>query len=96
MNLAGTLRECARQTDAPVAPETTVDGRRAQLAEVETRLLRIRLPADNVFGVTGADRNGQSVAHGWVVLRKRLARGTHTITIEIDADTTTTTTIVVR
>ena len=62
---------------------------------VETRLLRIHLPKDNVFGVTGADRTGRSVAHAWVVLLKRLARGTHTIEIEIDADTTITTTIIV-
>ena len=90
------LRRCAQETDAPAAPETTVDGRRVHLDEVETRLLRIRVPRDNVFGVSGADRRGQSVAHGWVVLLKRLGRGTHAITIEIDEDTTTTTTIVVR
>ena len=90
------LRKCARATDAQVAPEVTVDGRSVTLAAVETRLLRIYLPSDNVLGVTGADRRGQSVAHGWVVLLKRLARGTHTIVIEIDADTTITTTLIVR
>jgi hypothetical protein len=90
------LRECARQTDAQAAPEVTVDGRSVTLTAVETRLLRIHLPKDNVFGVTGADRSGQSVAHGWVVLLKRLARGTHTIVIEIDAQTTITTTIIVK
>ena len=90
------LRKCARATDAQVAPEVTVDGRSVTLTAVETRLLRIHLPSDNVFGVTGAARRGQSVAHGWVVLLKRLARGTHTIVIEIDADTTITTTIIVK
>ena len=90
------LRKCARQNDAQVAPEVTVDGRPVTLTAVETRLLRIHLPKDNVFGVTGADRRGQSVAHGWVVLLKRLARGTHTIVNEIDADTANTTTLIVK
>jgi hypothetical protein len=90
------LRKCARQNDAQVAPEVTVDGRSVTLTAVETRLLRIHLPSDNVFGVTGADRRGQSVAHGWVVVLKRLTRGTHTIVNEIDADTTNTTTLIVK
>ena len=67
-------------------PPVTVDGRRVTATEVETRLLRIHLPEDNVFGVAGADRRGRSVAHGWVVLVKRLARGTHTIEIVLDAE----------
>jgi hypothetical protein len=89
------LGDCARYYDAPAAPEVTVDGRSVTLSEVETRLLRISLPSDNVFGVTGADRAGRSVAHGWVVLLKHLAPGAHTIAIELDADTTVTTTIIV-
>jgi hypothetical protein len=88
------LRECARQHDAQ-APVVTVDGRWVTPAVAETRLLRIRLPEDNIFGVTGADRRGQSVAHGWVVLLKHLPRGTHTIEVDV-AGTTTTTMIVVR
>jgi hypothetical protein len=90
------LRECARQTDAQAAPEVTVDGRSVTLTAVETRVRRIHLPKDNVFGVTGTDRRGQFVAHGWVVLLRRLARGTHAIVIEIDAKTTVTTTILVK
>jgi hypothetical protein len=90
------LRKCAHQTDAQVAPKVTVDGRSVTSTAVETRLLRIHLPKDNVFGVTGADRRGRSVAHAWVVLLKRLARGTHTIEIAIDAETTITTTIIVK
>jgi hypothetical protein len=90
------LRECAVQTDAQAPPGVTVDGRSVTLTAVESRLLRIHLPRDNVFGVTGAERRGQSVAHGWVVLLKRLARGTHTIVIELDAETTITTTIIVK
>jgi hypothetical protein len=90
------LRECARQHDAQ-APAVTVDGRSVSTTAVETRLLRIHLPRDNVFGVTGADRRGRSVAHGWVVLLKRLARGTHTIRIEVEnEEATITTTIIVK
>jgi hypothetical protein len=66
-----------------------------RVTAVETQLLRIHLPADNVFGLAGADRRGRSVAHGWVVLLKRLARGTHTIQI-VSAGNTVTTTIIVE
>lgn len=89
------LRKCARQTDAQVAPEVTIDGQSVTTIAVETRLLRIHLPRGNVFGVMGTDRRGRSVAHAWVVLLKRLARGSHTIEIELDAETTITTTIIV-
>jgi hypothetical protein len=88
------LRDCARQHDAQ-APGVTVDGRSVTPAVAETRLLRIHLPEDNIFGVTGADRRGQSVAHGWVVLLKHLPRGTHTIEVDV-AGATTTTTLIVR
>jgi hypothetical protein len=44
------LRDCARQTDVQVAPTVTVDGRPVPVAEVETRALRIVLPAGNLFG----------------------------------------------
>ena len=88
------LRECARQNDAQVAPVVTVDGRPVTVTAVETRLLKISLPSDNIFGLTGADRNGRSVAHGWVAVVKRLARGTHIIEIEIAGNVSTTTIIV--
>jgi len=81
---------CPR-ADAQVAPDVTVDARPVTATEVETRLLRIQLPEDNVFGVTGTVRRGGSVAHAWVVLLKPLPRGTHTIELG-----TTTTTIIVR
>ncbi len=88
------LRECARQNDEQVAPTVTVDGQPVRVTAVETGLLRIDLPKDNIFGLTGADRKGRSVAHGWVVLLKRLAPGTHTLEIDIAGNTTTTTIIV--
>jgi hypothetical protein len=51
------------------------------VTEVETGLLHIFLPEDNIFGATGADRRGLSVGHGWVILLNPLTPGTHTITI---------------
>jgi len=89
------LRRCARQNDAQVAPAVTVDRQPVRVTAVETRLLRIHLPRDNIFGQAGADRRGGSVAHGWVVLLKGLARGTHTIKI-VSAGNSITTRIIVK
>ena len=52
------LRECARQHDEQVAPTVTVDRQSVPVTEVETGLLRIHLPRDNIFGVTGAVATG--------------------------------------
>jgi hypothetical protein len=87
------LRECARQIDVQVAPRVTVDGRSVAVAEVETRLLNIVLPADNVFGLP-AGTQGLSVGHGWVAVLHPLTPGTHTIVIDTGASTVTTTIIV--
>jgi hypothetical protein len=84
------LRDCARQTDVQVAPTVTVDGKSVRVAEVETRLLKIGLPADNLFGLP-AGTQGLSVGHGWVTLLHPLTPGTHTIVIHIGESTTTTT-----
>lgn len=89
------LRECARQNDEQVAPTVTVDGQPVTVIADETRLLRIQLPTDNIFGLTGPDRNGMSVAHGWVVVLKALAPGTHTIEVGT-GDSAITTTIIVK
>jgi hypothetical protein len=82
------LRECARQSDVQVAPTVTLDGRSVTVAEVETRLLNIVLPADNIFGQP-AGTQGRSVGHGWVALLHPLTPGTHTIVIDGGAITTT-------
>lgn len=72
----------------------SLDGQPVSVTEVETGLLRIHLPKDNIFGLKGADRKGLSVAHGWVVLLDPLAPGTHTIKIHtegtVNSDITTT------
>jgi hypothetical protein len=84
------LRTCARQNDVHVAPEVTVDGTPVPVAEVETRLLDLVLPAGNIFDLP-AGTEGQSVGHGWVVLLHPLTPGTHTIVIHVGATTITTT-----
>jgi hypothetical protein len=84
------LRACARRTDVKVAPTVTVDSRSVSVAEVETRLLGIVLPPDNIFDAPAGTR-GLSVAHGWVALLHPLTPGTHTIVISTGASPITTT-----
>ena len=88
------LRTCARLSDVQVAPTVIVDGKSVPVAEVETPLLNIVLPADNIFGQP-AGTQGLSVGHGWVALLHPLTPGTHTIVINT-AGTPITTTIVVK
>ena len=85
------LRTCAREADVPVAPTISVDGRAVPVADVETPLLAIVLPADNLFGQR-AGTAGLSVTHSWVTLLDPLTPGTHTIVI----GGSITTTIVVK
>ena len=87
------LRACARRADVRAAPTVTVDGKAVPVAEVETPLLNIVLPADNVFGLP-AGTQGLSVGHGWVTLLHPLTPGTHTIVIDTGASTITTTIVV--
>ena len=78
------LRACARAADAGITTHTiAVDGQAVPVSEVETDLLTIHLPKDNIFGLTGAARNGLSVGHGWVTLLDPLTPGTHTIDIHV-------------
>jgi hypothetical protein len=81
--------------DEQVAPTVTVDGKSVPVAEVETPLLNIVLPADNLFGQP-AGTQGLSVGHGWVALLHPLTPGTHTIVIDTDEAPPITTTIVVK
>jgi hypothetical protein len=93
------LAACAQAADQGITTHTAaVDGRPVPVTEVLTGLLKICLPADNIFGLSGADRNGSSVAHGWVTLVNPLTPGTHTIDITVagTVNSTVRTTIVVE
>jgi hypothetical protein len=87
------LRECARQVDVQLEPTVTVDGESVPVAEVETRLLNIVLPAGNLFDQPAGTR-GLSVGHGWVTLLHPLTPGTHTIIMYFGASPITTTILV--
>ena len=73
------LRACAVGADEEVTATVTINGEPVPLSSVETGLLTIHLPQDNIFGLQGADRNGLSVAHGFVYLTDPLAPGTYVI-----------------
>ena len=92
------LRSCALDADAGVHLATvTLDGQPVPLAKVQTGLLPIQLPEDNIFGLTGQDRWGSSVADGWVALLNGLSAGQHTIKLHVEGTITSdvTTTIIV-
>jgi hypothetical protein len=84
-----TLKDCARQSDAQAAPLLTVDGAQVPVTVAETGLLKIVLPADNIFGLP-AGTQGYSYGHGWVALLRPLSSGTHTIVITIGSTVITT------
>jgi hypothetical protein len=73
------LRAAAEAADAGIAATVTINGQPVPLSSVETGLLTIHLPQDNIFGATGAARNGLSVAHGFVYLTDPLTPGTYII-----------------
>jgi hypothetical protein len=72
------LKACALQHDAQVAPAVTIDGAPVVVAQAETGLLSLALPADNIFGQP-AGTLGSSYGHGWVALLHPLTPGTHKI-----------------
>src|SRR3954464_765110 len=73
------LRACAVGADAGVTATVTINGEPVPLSSVETGLLTIHLPQDNIFDLKGAERNGLSVAHGFVYLTDPLTPGTYII-----------------
>jgi hypothetical protein len=76
------LRSCALAVDSGITlVSVSVDGIAVPVSRVQTDLLGIHLPKDNIFGVSGTGRNGLSVGDGWVTLLDALPRGTHTIVI---------------
>ena len=73
------LRACAVGADEEVTATVTINGQPVPLSSVETGLLTIHLPQDNIFGAKGAARKGLSVAHGFVYLTDPLTPGTYII-----------------
>jgi hypothetical protein len=74
------LRACAVGTDAGITASVTINGEPVSLSSVETGLLTIHLPQENIFDdLKGADRNGLSVAHGFIHLTDPLTPGTYII-----------------
>jgi hypothetical protein len=70
------LRACARAVNAGIATKDVVvfvDGKRVPVTEVTSELLRLDLPADNIFGVPAGTGSPPylSVADGWVALFTR-------------------------
>jgi hypothetical protein len=87
------LRKCARDVNAGIATSDVIvllDGRRVPVTEVTSGLLRLNLPADNIFGAAAGtgppDMPYLSVADGWVALLHPLTPGTHTITLDITGE----------
>jgi len=78
------LRACARAVDAGITrTDITLDGEPVPVREVESGLLHLDLPADNIFGAA-AGTGELSVAHGWVAYLHPLTPGTHEITIHVE------------
>ncbi len=50
---------CPQSATCTVAPSVTVDGKSVPVTEVETPLLNITLPADNIFGHDQPQRGRQ-------------------------------------
>lgn len=96
------LRACAVGADAVITPSATLNGVPIALSSVETRLLNIQLPEDNVFAVLfpGAhiDLTGYSVAHGYLYLTHPLQPATYRIVNNVvfgDGSTAQFTTVVI-
>ena len=87
------LRACARAQDQQTAPSITFDGRPLTVAEVETSLMTMTLPADNIFSLPGGT-TGTSVGHGWVVQVNPPPPGTHTVVINASTFSVTTTFVI--
>jgi hypothetical protein len=80
-------------------PTVEVDRKSVPVTQVETPLLDIDLPADNILGPTVPAGQGLSVGAGWVALLHPLTPGSHPIVLDPDdpdkPTSTITTTIVV-
>ena len=96
------LRECAQkalkvQDQQLGVPTVEVDRKSVPVTQVETPLLDIDLPADNILGPPPVPAGpGLSVGRGWVALLHPLTPGPHEIHIVIPNVSDITTKIVVQ
>ncbi len=73
------LRECVRNVLADFSEhKLVVDDRTVPVRDVETRVLAVKLPPDNMLGVP--TQEALSVARGWVALLPPMTPGTHRLT----------------
>jgi hypothetical protein len=78
------LRACARAVDAGITTtDVKLDKQPVPVEEVESGLLRLNLPKENIFDAP-AGTGPLSVAHGWVALLHPLTPGRHRITLHIE------------
>jgi len=83
------LRACAHAVNASVTTtEVYLDGKLVPVTEVTSGLLRLDLPADNIFGASAGTGVPPylSVAHGRVALLHPLTPGTHMITLHVSGE----------
>jgi len=74
------LRACAREAVKGFTSRSiTVDGRPVEVTRVETPLIPLDLPVDNILEVS--PQPALSVGVGWVALLKPLPPGTHRVVI---------------
>jgi hypothetical protein len=81
------LRACARNLNNGITrTDVLLDGQPVPVTRVQSGLLRLNLPADNIFGARAGTGSPPylSVADGWVALLHPLTPGTHTITLHIE------------
>jgi hypothetical protein len=91
------LRSCAKSADAGVTTAVTLDDEPVNTREVETVLIPLVMPKNNIFGAPAGSR-GFSVGHGWISILKQLSKGPHTIHVtasgpKISVNNTTTITV---
>ena len=74
------LRTCAVSADEGITTTVTLDAKPVTTHEVETVLIPVVLPANNIFNASAGSK-GSSVGHGWVAILKPMTPGEHTINV---------------
>ena len=88
------LASLARKQVDQTAPSVTVNGKDVPVTFVQSGPMTVKLPADNIFGISGGGA-GTSVALGWVAFLDPLPAGNYAIHVRT-AKTNYVTRIVVR